>query len=248
MRISAVAVATLVLLAGATSALAVAETEAPRTHTDQPAAVGVQDDGNATEVQVSNLTIEILDLRGVQVEQARLENTTLQRQNDSVNPLGTATASNLSIENATLTNVTLRNVTIRNETVADALLGNQTPDGDTVAVENATLSNASIQSILVEESLIGSVAVGDVQASLSPGTTEANDSEQLTEPTIEVGNMTADDVLLNSVEAGGASVENASVGIGAVLGGGLGGDDTAGDATDGNATTTDTAARSAPIR
>lgn len=215
-----VVLAALVLLAGATAGVAVGAPTGP--DASAVSAAPAAQDGNDTAVQVGNLTIQRLDLTGVNVGDVRLGDVALARGNDS-SSLGTATASNLTVENATLRNVTFRDLTVRNETLADQLVGDEAAEDGTVTLENATLSNASIESLVVEETRFGSVSVNDVRTALSSG--ETNETDRIAgEPTLEARNMTADSVVLDAVAADDAGIENASAGVGSVMDDGNGTD------------------------
>lgn len=239
MRTTAVVVATLVLLAGASSALVAAESAAPSARTatpdamdspdavgSGPSAVGVQE--NATEVTLSNLTIERLNLTNVSAEYARLNETLLVGANGT-SSLGTATASNLTVVNATLRNVTLENVTIRNQDVVDALFPEGVPEGDTATVENATLAELNVSSIAIETGFIEDAEVNNVSAGISLAPSDP--PTDFGEAAIEAENMTVGSIVLDEVEAESVGVENASVG----MTGGFG-----------NGTSNESAARRAP--
>lgn len=241
-----IVVAALVLLAGAAAGAAAAPA-AVGAAADRPStAVGThdvarQDDaGNDTEITYRNLTVRQVQLVGVSIETAVLNDTSLRGANDTTSALGTATASNLTVVDATLSNVTMSNVTIRNRTVATQLFGEEPPEGETATVDNATLSNVTIESFVVEAANASDIDVDDVQASVSPGTDQELPVPD--RPTVEVDTLTVGNGTLASVEADQVTVENASAGIG--LAGGLGPTGTVGNASEDN----ETGALVAPVR
>ncbi|WP_128478242.1 hypothetical protein [Halorussus pelagicus] len=250
MRTRAVVVATLVLLAGASSALAAtpnahdaaAEGTAPTAN-----GVAVQDQADNESYQYQNLTIGNLTMTNVSVQQAVLNETELDRGSNGSQLLGTATASNLTVVNASFENVTLRNVTIRNATVAEQLFGGETPaESENATIENATLSETGIQTLFVETGRLASAEVNNVRTSFSPGGV-VDGSPIEGEPTVEIENMTVGSAVLDTIEANRVSIENASAGIG-IIGGGTGGETTTEDAATGDDTGNETGALAVPER
>jgi len=251
MRTRAIALATLVLLAGATSALAAAPVGADP-GVDSPSAMDAStpfaaqnegdDEQNATELSYENLTVQQLNFTDLTVQQVVLNQTNLQQDvTEQRDQFGTATATDLTIVNGSFENVTFHDITVRNDTLAEQLFGGETPpDGENATVESASLDGLLVESLVVNSSYVDSAQVGDVNASFAPAGGDAAEVEG--EPTVAVENMTVGYALLDSVEAGSVSAENATIGLG-VLGGGLGeettvaggneGDDEADNATDG---------------
>jgi hypothetical protein len=248
MRTRAVILSTLVLLAGASSALAVT----PNAHDASAMTVGTVDDATSVDgaataqddaanqsYQYQNLTIGTLTMTNVSVQRAVLNETRLDRGDNDSESLGTAAASNLTVVNASFEDVTLLNVTIRNQTVAEQLFGGAPAESENATVENATLSETGIETLFVETGSLASAQVNNVRTAFSPGGVGAGDPVE-GQPTVEVENLTVGDAVLDSIEADEVSIENASTGIG-LVGGGIGGTGeettTAGGAS-GNETTT----------